>query len=219
MVDGRSLAFTLAAAAIALGPAPPARAAEPLVFELQPARSEVKIQVGRGGLLKFAGHEHEVMAPLLEGEVAADLAEPHRSSVRLEFDAAAVRVTGRGEPPDDLPKVQETMAGPKVLDVARYPRISFRSVSVAGRARGPGSYELEVDGLLSLHGVEKPLRMPVTVDLRGDDLEARATFRFKLTAFGMVPVSFAGVVKVKDELVVECVFRGRLRPDQARTSS
>ncbi len=37
-------------------------------YVVDPARSEVAIHVGRAGLLKFAGHEHVVLAPRLEGK-------------------------------------------------------------------------------------------------------------------------------------------------------
>ena len=62
----------------------------------------------------------------------------------LSFDAAALKVTGEGEPAKDVPKVQAKMVGPEVLDAARFPSITFRSRSVTGkevtrgRLRPPG---------------------------------------------------------------------------------
>jgi hypothetical protein len=38
-------------------------AAEGTTYVVDPARSMVAIHVGRAGLFKFAGHEHEVLAP------------------------------------------------------------------------------------------------------------------------------------------------------------
>jgi polyisoprenoid-binding protein YceI len=82
-------------------------AAEGTTYVVDPARSAVAIHVGRAGVFKFAGHEHEVLVPRLEGEVQADPSDLGRSSVSLALDATALEVSGHGEPPEDVPKVRE----------------------------------------------------------------------------------------------------------------
>ena len=54
--------------------------------------------MGRSGLFSFAGHNHEVLASGIEGQVVADPQDVARSSVTLRFPAAGLRVTGEGEP-------------------------------------------------------------------------------------------------------------------------
>jgi hypothetical protein len=83
------------------------------------------------------------VAPSVSGEVIADPGDPIGSVVTLSFETAALRVTGLGEPPQDVPKVQANMIGPKVLDVARFPAITFRSVAVTGRAAAAGAWDIE----------------------------------------------------------------------------
>jgi polyisoprenoid-binding protein YceI len=123
--------------------------------------------------------------------------------VSLIFEAAGLRVDEKKEPSGDGPKVQEAMAGPKLLDVARFPTITFASTAVTGRAAGGSAYDLEVTGDLALHGATQRIKLPVHVELRDDGLEAKGKLTLKQTAFGLAPISVAGVVKVKDELTIE----------------
>lgn len=183
-----------------------------LTFTVQAEASAVRVLVGKAGLFKFAGHEHEVVAPVLRGEVVADPHDLAHSSVWLVFPAAALRVTGRGEPAKDVPKVQEAMVGPKVLDAARFPEITFRSRSVAGREVGPGVYELRVAGELTLHGVSRELILPLRVELSGPALTASGRTVLRHTDFGMRPLSVAGVVNVKNEIGVEFLIAARAVP-------
>jgi polyisoprenoid-binding protein YceI len=184
--------------ALVLGPALGAAAD---AYVVDPAASEVLVQVGKAGLFKFAGHTHEVAAPVAEGRIEADAADLSRSSVTLSFQAAALRVTGKGDPPEDVPKVQEAMLGPKVLDAARFPQIAFVSRKVSGKAVGATAYDLQVEGDLTLHGVTRPLTLPVRIEKAGDGaLTATAKATLKQTDHGIKPVSVAGVVNVRNEL-------------------
>ena len=116
---------------------------------------------------------------------------------------ADVRVTSTEGPAEEIPKVQEKMVGPAVLDTARFPEARFRSLQVKGKSLGAARFELEVSGELSLHGVTRPVASRLVVDLQGERLTARGQAVLKQTDFGMTPVSVAGVVKVKNELSLE----------------
>ena len=186
-------------------------AAAPRTYVVDPAASSVRIHVGKAGAFSFAGHTHEVVAPALSGEATADPADLAASRVALTFEAAALKVRPEGEPPEDPPKVEEAMRGPKVLDAAHFPTISFKSQRVSGRDAGGGAYDLELTGELVLHGVTRPITLPVHVEVSGDTLTASGKAVLRHDQFGMQPVSVAGVVKVKNEIAVEyrIVARGR----------
>jgi polyisoprenoid-binding protein YceI len=200
--------FRAAALALAALPAWEARA-EPRTFVVDPASSRVLVHVGRAGIFKFAGHEHEVAAPPVSGSIVADAESLELSSVALRWNAADLAVTGRGEPAEDVPKVQSRMQGAGVLDVARHPTIAFRSKAVAGRASGPGSWELSVAGELALRGVTREVTLPLAVKLEGDRLEASGRLVLRQKDYGIDPVSVAGVVKVKNELAIEYTIVAR----------
>lgn len=174
-----------------------------VAYAVDPARSSVIINVGRSGLFSFAGHTHTIAAPSLQGRVVAVDADLSRSAVRLTFDATRLTVVERGEPAGDAPRVQEAMLGPKVLDAARFPAITFESTAVVGTRSSAGAYRLTVRGSLTLHGVTRPVTLPLVVEVGADVLKATGRMVLRQTDYGIEPVSVAGVVKVKDELAIE----------------
>lgn len=207
------VAATFGTLVLALAPAPRARAA-PRRYLLDPAQSRVEIHVGKAGLFGFAGHAHEVVAGAFRGSATLDPDRPAASTVDLTFDAAALRVTGQGEPADDVPKVQAAMLGPECLDAGRFPTVRFVSTGVAeaGPARqSEDGRDFTVAGALTLHGVTRPLTLRVHVAATGDRLTATGRTTVRQTDFGIRPISKAGVVKVKDELTIVWRLAGAAR--------
>jgi polyisoprenoid-binding protein YceI len=180
-------------------------------FTVVPASSHVTIEVGKTGALSFAGHTHEILAPAVSGTVIVDEADPSRSSVSLEFRAADLRVNTAGEPPGDVPKVQETMLGPQVLDAARFPSVSFRSTRVVATARSADGADIRIEGEVTLHGVKRALTLPVHVTLAPDGtMTARGSFPIRQSEYGIKPVTAGGgAVRVKDDLEVRFVLAAR----------
>ena len=200
--------FMSASLALVLSAAP--LQAAPRAFALDPVHSRLTIEVGKAGLFGFAGHEHQVVAGTLRGTATFDLERLAQSSVDVLFDAGALRVTGKGEPPEDVPQVQATMVGPTCLDAGRFPTIRFvsRSIAAAGPLGANGG-DLALRGELTLHGVTRPLAVRVHVEVSGQTLEATGTTTLRQTDFGITPISKAGVVKVKDELTLAWRISGR----------
>jgi len=167
------------------------------------SKSSVRIHVGKSGAFSFAGHRHEVQAPV-SGTVTADPANLSASSVDLTFASGRLRVLPDGEPSGDAPKVEEVMHGPGVLDAARFPEIHFRSKKVTGRALSSGGYELSLVGELSLHGVAQEITVPVKVTLDGRSLTAAGQTMLRHDQFGMKRVTAgAGTVKVANDIHID----------------
>jgi polyisoprenoid-binding protein YceI len=188
----------------------PVRAAGPRTFTVEPDQSHALIAVGKSGAFSFAGHTHEVEAPLTSGVVHLDADDPSHGDVRLEFNAAAMRVTGKGESASDVPKVTATMLSDAVLDVNRYPAITFESTSVTGKGSA-ATLDLSVTGKLSIHGQTQTVMAPVLVRVAGGQLSASGKFVIRQTDFGITPISVGGVVKVRNELSITFTIAARER--------
>jgi polyisoprenoid-binding protein YceI len=186
-------------------------AGQPRTYVVDPERSAATIHVGRAGLFKFAGHEHEVLAPRFRGDIQADALDLAGSSVSLTIDATSLKVSDRGEPPEDVPKVQERMVGPELLDVARFPSVTFRSTKIEGHEAGKGVYALQITGQLTLHGFSRSTVVQTRVEVAGDALTATGSFVLRHTDFGLSPVSVAGVVKVKNEIAIDYRIQAAVR--------
>lgn len=180
-------------------------------FRIDAAATSVLVRVGRAGVFAFAGHDHEVLAPAVDGGISIDRADVRQSSIWVEFDAATLKVTGRGEPPSDVPEVQRVMLSERVLDVQRYPKIMFRSRSVSLVEHAGQEMMLRVEGDLTLHGMTRSVTVPVRVRLTADQLSADGKVAVRQTDFGIRPVTAGvGTVRVRDQ--IDIVFSVTAKP-------
>ena len=161
-------------------------------------KSTITIHVGKAGLFSAAGHEHWVSAPLSSGAFS-ESGTPH-----VEFSVKTAQMAVKPDPKVDsktqaeIQKDMEVM----VLDTTKFPEIAFRSSRVQKMAEG----QWKVDGMLSLHGVSKPVS--VNVKRTGDSYGGHTTI--KQTDFGIKPVTVGGgLIKVKDEVDVDFQIFGR----------
>lgn len=155
------------------------------------AHSVITVRVFKAGLFSAFGHNHEIAAPIAKGSV-----DTQQQRVSLHVDARKLRVLDPEVAASTRAEIQQTMAGPEVLDSGRFPEISFTSTSVGAA----GEQRWIVDGNLTLHGQTKPVR--VEVFFRNGRYAGSATI--KQSDFGIKPVSVAGgTVKVKDQAKIE----------------
>ena len=155
-------------------------------------RSSLKIRVFKSGAFSAFAHDHEIQAPIDEGEIDSS-ASP---SVQLRVDSRKMRVLDPEISVDKRAEIQQTMEGTAVLDAAHFPEISYRSAAITKT----GDAHWEVRGNLNLHG--KDQLVVVVVSLEAGHYRGSASF--KQSDFGINPISIAGgTVKVKDEVKIE----------------
>ena len=75
--------------------------------------------------------------------------------------------------------------------------------------RSPGILDLSITGQLTIRDVAQSIVVPVHVQLGDDSLTATGRFSIKQTAFGIKPISVAGVVNVKDTLDLDFTIRAK----------
>ncbi|MFB3902588.1 MAG: YceI family protein [Acidobacteriota bacterium] len=166
--------------------------ARPESLAIDPVRSVMTIRVFRSGLFSGLAHDHEIEARGVEGQVTTT----GNQQVSLRVDARKIKVLDPRLSPKDRAEVQETMEGPKVLDIDRFPEIRFQSTSVTQKA--PTLWQ--VAGNLTLHGQSRPVTVEVAAN--GSRYTGQVTIRQR--DFGIRPVSlFAGTVKVKNEVKID----------------
>jgi polyisoprenoid-binding protein YceI len=196
----------LAAAASPLG-------AETEAYALDPAASRVRIHLGRAGLMKFLGHDHEIEAPIAAGRVEVVDGDATRSRVALRFESARLAVVPGSEAAGDIPKVEERMRGPEVLDVTRHPEITFVSTSVVSRAQDGSRVQILLAGTLTLRGRSFPVELPLEVVRDPLGIVARGGLGLNLRDLGIEPPSVAGVVNVANRFKLELEIRATAAGD------
>jgi polyisoprenoid-binding protein YceI len=186
-------------------------AAQPEVYRVDAEASTVRIHLGRAGLLKFLGHDHEIDAPLAEGRIEVQRDDPARSLVDLKWQSALLAIVPGTEPEEDVPEVEERMRGPEVLNVEEHPGVRFWSFEITVEEVDPaaGRWRLMVRGGLELKGARHTVDVPLEVRLQGDELVATGEAELRLRRLGVEPPSVAGVVKVANDFRLAFEIRAR----------
>jgi polyisoprenoid-binding protein YceI len=124
---------------------------------IDPAHSKVTVRVYKSGFLSGLAHDHEIHAPVAAGSV-----DVVHQAVEITFKVSEMKVIDTEASQSDRQEIEATMKGPKVLDMVQFPEISFASSRVASSRSGHS----EATGTLKLHGVSRPVSVPVV--LRAD---------------------------------------------------
>ena len=172
-------------------------------YTLDRKQSRLEIRVSREGFLKAFGHDHVISATELSGQM--QLAQPNvtQSSVTFVAATSSLVVVDPGETEKNRNDVQSTMLGDKVLDAARYPQIQFTSSGVRSVTQKEGVTELQIEGTLRLHGVEKLVTVPVQLRMIGGNLTADGELPLLQSNYGIAPIRVGGgAVRVKDKLKI-----------------
>ena len=208
IVPGRLLPLAIATVACVVG----LTAQTTERFAIDPAASTITLQAGKSGVFSFAGHGHEILAPVSDGEIALDRLDISRSRISVRFDAKSLKVTGRGEPAGDVAEVQQVMLSDRVLDVQKHPVISFTSRTMSVTKRSGDRITVQVAGDLALHGVTRPLTLLVDVQLAADQIRADGKAVVRQSEFGIEPVKAGGgTVRVKNDVEVSFSLVARRR--------
>ncbi len=143
-------------------------------FSIDPAHSSVVFKVKHMGIAYVYGRFNDVT-----GEVVWDSDDPHGHSIKAEVKAASVDTNAKGR--------DEHLRGPDFFDTANFPAIIFASNAV----KESGTDKYEVQGTLTLHGVEKPITVIVektgleNLPRMGKRLGLACEFTVKRSEFGM----------------------------------
>ena len=200
----RSATSLLATLALALVAGPVAAAA----LAVDGARSTLLVRVWKEGAASALAHDHVARATKLSGTVRWDPGKPNDAfvEVRVETNGLVMdepnlrkRLDMPPIPDVNRREIQNTMRGPKQLEVDKYPTITFRSQRVDSVGEG----KLRITGAFTLHGVTKEVTFPATIERRGEYLHANGSFRFRQSDYGITPYSFRGAVANRDEVELQ----------------
>jgi YceI-like domain len=179
------------------------------VFRVDAERSQVVIEVRRGGSLAQLGHDHVVASHEVNGNVAPD---EGRADFHVRLDDLAVDEPGlRAEAGFTTQPDAEDIAGTRrnmhrVLETERYPYVLLR---VTGAAAEGMSEPVRLD--VTLHGVTRPVDAIASWAVTRDEFSVSGTFAIDQSAFGITPLSIlGGAITVQDRLRIS--FRIVARP-------
>ena len=96
-----------------------------------------------------------------------------------------------------------------ILESPKYSDIVFTPQHVKGTVAAEGKSQLEVEGVLTMHGKSKPVTMPLEVQLQGGAGTADGSFTVKYQEWGMKnPSTF--ILRVSDKVEIHVHAAGRM---------
>ncbi|HMA30900.1 MAG TPA: YceI family protein [Casimicrobiaceae bacterium] len=173
-----------------------ARRGEP-VFEVDPVRSLVVVEVRRSGSLARLGHDHVVASHDLRGYLAPDArrADLYVRLDRLTVDEPKLRAqAGFDTQPtaEDIAGTRHNMLG-RVLDAEAHP---YALIAVTRKAESSG-----LDVAITLNGVTRHVSVEAAIESGPGDYTVTGTLAFDQTDFGIRPFSLlGGALAVADRL-------------------
>jgi hypothetical protein len=100
----------------------------------------------------------------------------------------------------------------RVLETERYPLVVFRLDRMLGTLAPSGTSNLVLAGIVTMHGGEHAVAVPVRANVSGDTLSAEALFEIPYVAWGLRDPSLF-VLRVAPVAVVSVKTGGDLRAD------
>jgi polyisoprenoid-binding protein YceI len=168
-------------------------------YRFDPGQSRFTLQAFAAGVLSFLGHSPIFAVRDFGGELI--VAGATVTGVCLAVRAASLRLVDEVSA-NDRREIEGTMFR-EVLEVERFPEISYAAAAVTGGAVARGHYRLHIAGQLSLHGVTRPQPVDAELLVFDDGVRLRGESPLRLSDYGIKPVTaLAGTIRLKDDLAV-----------------
>ncbi len=156
------------------------------------------------GLFSAFGHDPVLAIKDFTGEAQFVAGTFENASVKVIINASAIQVINDVKD-KDREEIARTMRA-DVLEIDKYPEVSFSSHNIALSRSGEGRYRARIIGDLTLHGVtQKNVWISAEVSVSEENLRVTGEVPIKQTDYKIKLVSVAGgTLKVKNE--VKCSF-------------
>jgi polyisoprenoid-binding protein YceI len=181
-------------------------AGDPLAerFTIDDRAGELTVLVKKKGALKAFAHDHDIVARVYSGSIAWVSSVAEASSVQLEIETKELIVRDQELSDDDRTTVQKHMRNEDVLDVDRFPKITFSSESAVVHPKDLKSRTpLSVRGTLTVHGVARKTTLEVLLEDRTTELVITGEHALKQSDHGIEPYSAAfGALAVEDTMTI-----------------
>ena len=168
-------------------------------FVIDARRSRFTVQAFASGILSAVGHNPTLGIRAFRGEVDFDPERLEAAGLRFTIQAASIEVL------DDIRDADrreiEKITKDDVLEIAKYPQITYEASAVAVSQLGDALYAATANGELSFHGVTRSQAVTARITGSGEVLRLSGDFALKQSDFQIKPVSVAGgALKLKDDL-------------------
>lgn len=139
-------------------------------------------------------HDFETAIPKFNGKlILPESGELSSIQFHLEFPTEKMKT-------DNV--LRDDVMHSQAMEVEKYPKAAFTSKSIRFVRKSGKEWEYSVLGVLSMHGVEKELTVPVRLRIENNEIISTSTFPFHLSTHNIFPPGIF-FVKVEDTVKVD----------------
>lgn len=189
-IPGNKFTNYIFAAVVLLAATTISAGAQESVFQLDPAQSSVKFTLG--DVL------HTVLGTFKVKRGALQLAPAGKVIGEIVVDATSGD-SGSG--------MRDRKMHKEVLESSRYPEIVFRPDRIEGQVPHGGKSSVMVHGIFSIHGADREITVPATVETSADHWTANVHFTVPYEKWGMKNPSTL-FLRVNDTVEIDLVAAG-----------
>jgi polyisoprenoid-binding protein YceI len=164
-----------------------------MVLELDPARTQVEFTLDA-----FLHKVHGTMQ-MSQGEIKINSATGQAAG-RIVVDARSAHTGNDG---------RDNKMHKDILESQDYPEITFIPVRVEGQMAPEGKSQVQLRGIIGLHGREQEITTHVDVEITGSEWRAEATFPVPYVKWGLKNPSTL-FLRVKDTVSLTIRAAGHL---------
>jgi polyisoprenoid-binding protein YceI len=160
---------------------------------LEPAKTKLALH------LPATGHDVEGTLALKAGTIEFDRAAGTAGGL-IEIDALKT-ATGSGS--------RDKKMHEEVLLSAKFPLIAFKPQKIVGTLPSEGKGQITLVGTLTLIGQARELSLPTEVEIQGQTVKAKSSFKIPFVAWGLKDPSIL-FLKVDKEVQIKLELEGAL---------
>ena len=170
------------------------------------SQSQIKLILTQQGLLAMKHPVHHVGVKKFSGKIIYSPKDETKVSITFEAETRSFENID-SEMGDFERKGFQDILHAKVLESDKYPKITFKSLSVSEVKSNGDQRSFTLSGDLTLHGTTKRVTFPVNATIDKDVLRASGEAKLKQSDYGMVPYQGGlGTIKIADELKITFVI-------------
>lgn len=167
----------------------------PVRYVIDAGLSRFTVRVLATGFLSAFGHSPTIAIRDFEGEI--QFSSDSLAEATLHLDIVAASLSVQNAISDEDRREIERVMREEVLEVSRFPHITYDCSRVSGSLE----HAVVLNGELSLHGVTRIQPVEARVSVVGNMLRASGELGLRQTEYGIKPVStLGGALKVKDDV-------------------
>ena len=179
-------------------------------FSIDAGKSLFTVQAFAAGIASVVAHSPKFAIRDIVGDIRFVPGTLQDASVEVAINVGSLEIldeVGASER-----REIERVMFEEVLEKRRYPKVDYRSTSVASTKVGENLFRVSVKGDLTLHGITRGVPLESQVMVGDDSLRAQGSFAISQLDFGLKIASVAsGTLNIKDELKFAYFIVGRRR--------